>query len=258
MKVIVLAGRETGVAALHLKSILESGSAEVVSVVYSEGRVVNRKKFWLRKIKKALRIGVFGVLNGIRIRTWFDYPTEYSLKNLCETFGVPYHTTPATTHPITEALFKNSNADLGISLGNGYIAPHIFGIPKLGMVNIHHEILPEFQNAQGVIWALYEGHSQTGFTIHRINRHMDAGDILYVRKNTMILGKDLHETVVLNMRKAYEQSALKLPEVLAAFEKYGREALPQSPGRTYTTPGLFAWLRMLRNHRKLKNKSAKG
>lgn len=258
MKVIVLAGRETGVAALHLKSLLESGVVDVVAVVYSEGRILNRKKFWLRKIKKALRIGVFGVLNGIRIRSWFDYPTRYSLKDLCETKGIPYHTTPATNHPTTEQLFKDSNSDLGLSLGNGYIAPRIFGIPKLGMVNIHHEILPDFQNAQSVIWALYEGRDTTGYTIHKINTHMDGGDILWVQKNNIIFGKNLCETVVLNVREAYEQSARKLPEMLANFEKYCNEAQNQVPGRTYTTPGLFAWMRMLRNHRILKNKPVKG
>jgi methionyl-tRNA formyltransferase len=252
MKVIVLAGSKTGVAALHLKRLLESGSAQVVAVVYSEGRTLNRRKFWIRKAKKAMRIGIFGVLNGFRIRKWFEYHTDYSIKDLCDEHGVSFYTTPSINHSSTEKIFIDSRADLGVSLGNGYIATRIFTIPRLGMVNIHHEILPDFQNAQSVLWALFEGKKQTGFTIHRINQQMDAGDILYVRKNEMVFGKTLQDTVIMNVHNSYKQSAHKLPEVLASFETYCLEAQPQPPGKTYTTPGFFAWLRMQKNLRRLK------
>ena len=46
------------------------------------------------------------------------------------------------------------------------------------MLNIHHEELPAFRNAQSVIWQLHEGRNKTGYTVHEITREIDGGRIL--------------------------------------------------------------------------------
>src|SRR3712207_8581825 len=53
---------------------------------------------------------------------------------------------PYTT--LFRSLVKSADAALGLSLGNSYISSRIFTLPTYGMLNIHGEVLPDFQNAQ--------------------------------------------------------------------------------------------------------------
>ena len=100
----------------------------------------------------------------------------------CQRLSIPLALTPTTNSEETKAQFRATQADVGLSLGNSYIAPTIFGIPRLGMVNVHHEVLPEYQRARSVIWQIYEGSVETGYTIHEINHQLDAGLILLLKK----------------------------------------------------------------------------
>ena|ERR1700730_1743036 len=72
-----------------------------------------------------------------------------SLKTRSET---PIHRVDGINSDGTVEIFT---AALGLSLGNGYISKRVFSIPKFGMINVHSERLPEYQNAQSVIWPIY-------------------------------------------------------------------------------------------------------
>ena len=88
------------------------------------------------------------------------------------------------------------NVDLAISLGCSYISSKIFNIPKYGMINIHHEILPEYQNAQSVIWQLFNNSNKTGYTIHKITKKIDDGPILFKKERDIIISDTLRKTLV--------------------------------------------------------------
>ena len=152
-------------------------------MILSKGIIVNRRKYFKRKIKKALKIGLFGVLNGIRMRKWYSIDTRKycdpkSIQDLCKKYNIMLNLTPSVNCSQTIQYFKDANADIGLSLGNGYIGSKIFSIPKFGMINIHHEELPSYQNASSIIWQLYNNSNKTGYTIHKIDKNIDTGDIL--------------------------------------------------------------------------------
>lgn len=55
----------------------------------------------------------------------------------------------------------------------------ILKAPKLGCINIHHGILPKFRGTMCDLYALYENRS-AGFSIHKMEKKIDQGEILKV------------------------------------------------------------------------------
>ncbi|NBP06556.1 MAG: hypothetical protein EBV15_10150, partial [Bacteroidetes bacterium] len=195
-------------------------------------------------MSKVIRIGILGALNGLRIRRWYKYDTPYSLESLCRQFNIPFYIVPGVNHGVTAEIIAKLNPDLGLSLGNGYISKRIFQIPKFGMINIHHEYLPDFQNAQSVIWQLYYGSPATGFSIHKISQKIDAGDILYRERVPIVFENSLKETVRCSIVDLYKKSSQKLPDVIANYKEYSDKATPQQAGKIHTTPKISEFMIM--------------
>jgi len=123
------------------------------------------------------------------------------------------------------------------------------------MLNIHHELLPEYQNAQSIIWELYNGSTITGYTIHKIEKTIDTGAIVYRESLPIIFRDTLADTVAFNYARLYDASAIGLINVLLDFEKYYNTAEPQGKGTKYTTPSFFQFRKIEKMYKKLKSES---
>jgi methionyl-tRNA formyltransferase len=261
LRLIIVTGSLHGLAAHHLPFLLAQKEAEVAGVLLSGGTVKSKKAHFKRKVKKAWQIGLLGTLNGFRMRKWFgrdvaDAFNIISLKDICQQHHIPLFETSVLNSDETRTLLKAGNYDLGLSLGNGFIAPSVFSIPRFGMINIHHEELPGYQNAQSVLWQLYNGSSHSGYTIHKVETKIDGGAILY-RQTVPIIFKDtLAKTVTATIVELYQQSAIGLCRVLSHFEEYLHAAEPQQGGSKYTTPSITQFVKMVRQYRRLKKSMA--
>lgn len=255
MRVTVVSSTERGFASYCLPALVGAPGVEVASVVFSEGHVQKR---WLRrwrKLQKIIRIGPLGALNGRRMRAWFDLSERLGLEPigpLASRLGVSFERTPSLFAPRAVELVRTAGADLGLSLGNGYIPERVFAGPRHGMINVHHEMLPQFQGAQSVIWQLYHGSRRTGFTIHRIDRHIDTGEILMQEELDIRFGATLEETVRETYVELWQRSRAALVTLLQDYENFAAMGRPQGSGRTFTTPSYMQFRRILRAHTELK------
>jgi methionyl-tRNA formyltransferase len=257
MRVIILTSSFKGTAAHHLPYLIESGACQISMVVLNENTRTYSIKSLKRVVRKILKIGWLGALNGIRMRKWYGensakYAHVDNIEHICKKNGIPLKVTPVINCETTINLFQEANAELGISLGNGYIAEYIFKIPKYGMINIHHEILPDYQNAQSIIWQIYNLSSRTGFTIHRINKQIDKGDVIYQEGIPIVFSNTLADTVAKTSAQLLKESAKGLIYTLLHFEDLLLKVNIQEKGKRYTTPTFWQYLRMERNFRKLK------
>jgi methionyl-tRNA formyltransferase len=217
-------------------------------VILAHGGSPGRSRLWKRKLAKIWRIGPLGALNGIRMRDWFVDREAPDIGEVCRRHGVPLLETPFLNCDQTRRLMREANADLGLSLGNGYIAESVYSIPRLGMVNIHSEILPQFQGAQSVIWPIHEGLRETGFTIHRVSRAIDAGDIVFQAKYPIEFRATLRATVEHNLARSRERIPQTFVEVCERFDELAARATPQPRRASFTTPSYWQYRRMERNN----------
>jgi methionyl-tRNA formyltransferase len=251
LRVLVMTGHRRGIASRCLPSLCETAGVDVAGVVFVAGAARDPKRELRRKIAKARRIGVLGALNGLRLRGWYADPESEDVEAVAASCGVPFHVTPSTNDSRTVALFREARPDLGLSLGNGYIAERVFSIPTHGMLNCHGEILPDFKGAQSVIWPIYEGATETGFSIHLIGKAIDGGPIVYCEKHPIVFRPTLRETVEASVDVIRRRIPERLAYVCAEYESLGGRAAEQRGGRSYTTPTAWQYLRMVRNHRHL-------
>jgi methionyl-tRNA formyltransferase len=74
---------------------------------------------------------------------------------------------------------RELNPDLLVSFAFGRIfGPKFIDLFRLGGVNVHPSLLPEFRGSTPIQAAILNGNTKTGITIQKIAMEMDTGDIL--------------------------------------------------------------------------------
>ncbi|NLB37811.1 MAG: methionyl-tRNA formyltransferase, partial [Clostridiales bacterium] len=72
--------------------------------------------------------------------------------------------------------------DLCVTAAFGQIlSEEVLAIPRLGTVNVHASLLPEYRGSAPVNWALIKGETRTGVTTMITDKGIDTGDILLQR-----------------------------------------------------------------------------
>jgi methionyl-tRNA formyltransferase len=87
-----------------------------------------------------------------------------------------------------EALerLRGIGPDVIVVVGYGQIIPQtIIDLPRYGIVNVHSSLLPKYRGAAPMNWAIANGETATGVTTMRVEKRLDAGDIL-LRRETPI------------------------------------------------------------------------
>lgn len=70
-------------------------------------------------------------------------------------------------------------ADLGVVAAYGRLLPdELIAIPRLGMINVHASLLPQYRGASPIHHAVMAGDALTGVTIMRVASELDAGPML--------------------------------------------------------------------------------
>lgn len=254
MNCFILTSNKNGLASLCVPELVKNTSTKLIHVIVVESLVSNQNSR-LKKIKRILRktrkIGLFGALNGVRMRKWYLTKRASNIYDVCKQHNVNVITVNGLNSIETENIIKDINADFGISLSNSYIAPRIFETPKMGMINVHTELLPDYPGAQSIIWPIYNLKTETGFTIHKIANEIDKGDILYVDRTDIQFHSDLSETVEANLKVVRNLVPSALAKVAENFQGHFDNATVQTPGISRTTPSLREFLRIRKNHSKL-------
>ncbi len=54
----------------------------------------------------------------------------------------------------------------------------VIEIPRLGCINLHMGLLPQYRGVNGLKWALLNGEAETGVTLHYMDEGIDTGDMI--------------------------------------------------------------------------------
>ena len=260
MRVYIMTCGRLGTAASILPSLRCAEGVEVAGIVISRGllNAEQQRRVKARKFRKLLSIGPIGALNGLRMRRWYSNAAvrlgARRLDEQASELGIRILEVDNLQAPELKPFISSLNCDLGLSLGNGYIPKSVFSLTPLGMLNIHHEVLPDFRGAQSVIWQIHEGSNSTGFTIHRIDAGIDTGPIISVNRVPISFGASLEDTVTTTYAELIRLSGVELVRILGDRSLIER-ATPQPGGRHFTTPSGLQFLRMLRNHARLSTRA---
>lgn len=141
--------------------------------------------------------------------------------------------------PLEEALFKNVSDELAIpllydiELNNHHalfkaldfalvcrfslLPQSIFSLPRLGCINVHCSLLPKYRGIHPIQWALVDGETETGVTIHQIDNGIDTGSILSQRRCTITAMHDFNR-LSNELNQLSSDMCLDLFEYIAAHQ----------------------------------------
>jgi methionyl-tRNA formyltransferase len=108
---------------------------------------------------------------------------------------------------------------------NWKLPPEVLSIPRLGILNIHPSMLPKYRGPSPVLWAVRNGDTHFGVTVHRMDESIDAGPIMSRSEPIPLPDKVTHDEV-------WNRIASAVPDVLAeAIQQTvdGEPGRPQDP-----------------------------
>jgi methionyl-tRNA formyltransferase len=94
------------------------------------------------------------------------------------------------------AMLAPLQPDLIICCGMPWILPpDLIALPRLGAINLHPALLPQYRGPAAIEWAFRNGDTETGFTAHWIAPKVDTGAIL-AQERVTIADDDTVETLL--------------------------------------------------------------
>ena len=106
-------------------------------------------------------------------------------------------------------------ADISVVVAYGHILPRdVIDLPRLGTLNIHASLLPQWRGAAPIQAAIRSGQTETGVTIMRMVQALDAGPIL-LQVPTPIVHDETYGELQLRLS---ELGALALIEALSLVD----------------------------------------
>mgnify|MGYP001569524105 CR=1 FL=1 len=125
------------------------------------------------------------------------------------------------------------NADVFVAFGFGRkIPPEILALPTFGVLNVHPSLLPSYRGAAPCFWAIRNGETESGATIHLMDDTFDTGDIL-LQKSEPIYPNDTAGTL---QQRLMVKGAELLIDVLENVPMWLRNRRRQDQRDIYEAP----------------------
>ena len=159
--------------------------------------------------------------------------------------GRGQHTTPTPTHAVAVehgitvmqptrlrddaflGALRALQPDLGVVAAYGRILPdELLELPRLGMINVHASLLPAYRGAAPIHRAVIAGDSETGVTIMRVVKELDAGPMILTARRP--IGPD--ETSIEVERGLADLGAIALIDAVEQLAGGRAHEVPQDHG----------------------------
>ena len=161
-------------------------------------------------------------------------PRIPSLAQMSAEFGVPLVHAKNINSAESLAVLNRWQPDLVVSVYlNQLIKKPIIELASAGVINVHPALLPRNRGLFPYFWALANGDTETGVTVHWVDTRFDTGEIL-VQRALPIAPED---TVLSLAGKSAQLGAELLVEAIRAIESGNPPRVPQNSAAA----SYFSW-----------------
>ena len=168
MRIVFMGTPEFAVASLD--ALIQSG-CNIVGVVTAPDKPAGRGQ----KINESA-VKQYAVANGLKVLQPVKLKDEQFLKEL-----------------------RVLNADLQVVVAFRMLPEVVWNMPRLGTINLHASLLPQYRGAAPINWVLINGERESGVTTFFLKHEIDTGDILFTEKVTLTgreTAGDLHDRLM--------------------------------------------------------------
>jgi len=172
---------------------------------------------------------------GLAFRVFSAMVRGRSVESICRRNGVAYSETGDVNAEAFLGELRMLDPDVIVSVS----CPQIFkkpliDLPRLGILNIHGALLPQYRGVMPSFWMLANGEKKAGVSIYFVNEQIDAGDLCGQRVFDILPDDSLERF----LRRSKRVGAELLLEVLEKLENGSLERSPLdlSEGSYYSWP----------------------
>lgn len=184
-------------------------------------RYVQRRVGWLQALYFGVRRMIHGLSNTIRDR-WLRPEFVMDFAKLAD----EVHETRGTNTPDTLAVLRKLRPDLIVIGQTGIIRRKLLEIPRLGTLNGHPGILPDYRGIDSFHWAILRDEPEkVGVTVHWVDTGVDTGPM--IRRERLPL---VDESLTAFDDRLFDFASRQLAEVAREIDPANPPAgTPQAP-----------------------------
>ncbi len=238
MKIILVVSDSWLFKPRFVETLFDSRASDFVLVGLTPAKF--RHLSWMELLKKHwILLGCWGFLSVSFLTFWFRISDQFarrfsllesrSVRTVCIRHGVSFQSVDDINSRDFLDEVQRLQPDLILNLGNQIFRKEILSIPRLGCVNKHCSLLPEYAGMYPTFWALLNGEDRVGATVHFMDERLDAGDIIRQEEIPVPPG-----ATVMGLWEACYQLAARLTlEVLEDLEAGKAMRTPMPQGGSY-------------------------
>ncbi len=155
------------------------------------------------------------------------------VKECAQAHGIPVYQPERLRDGTALALLRELDPELIVAAAYGRILPDdILALPPKGCINVHSSLLPKYRGSAPINWAILNGDRETGVTIQKMVRDLDAGDIILQRATS--IGADenaaaLYDRLALMGGELLTQAVAQIEAGIAACTPQDHAQATQAP-----------------------------
>ena len=186
-------------------------------------------------------VAVFTHVDSTQENIWFRSVAELAARR-----NLPVFAPEDLSHPLWLAKIRELEPEALFSFYyRKLVSKDLLSIPKAGCFNLHGSLLPKYRGCAPANWAILNGETETGVTLHHMVSRPDAGDIVGQRRVTI---EPADDAATLN-RKLADAAKPLLDELLPLIRTGKAPRTPQDDsaatyfGRRSPKDGEIDWRR---------------
>jgi methionyl-tRNA formyltransferase len=130
---------------------------------------------------------------------------------------------------------KSYHADLQVVIAFRMLPEIVWNMPRLGTINLHASLLPDYRGAAPINWAIINGETKTGVSTFLLKHEIDTGDLIHQQEVAitpeMTVG-ELHDVLM-------KVGADLIVKTVAAVESGNYTPTPQKEPNGKFAPKIF-------------------
>ena len=134
------------------------------------------------------------------------------VKQVALKYDLPIYSPTTLCDEVLQAALREFHADVMVVVAYGLMLPEaILSMPRLGCINVHASLLPKYRGASPIQQAILSGDTETGITVMKIIKALDAGPML-LQSRCAIAETDTAETLSETLAQLGAKTLLKTLE----------------------------------------------
>jgi methionyl-tRNA formyltransferase len=235
LRLVFLTPEEPSVMPLFYERALPALGARIAEIVIVSP--VYRNSSWTKQARRF--IGAFGMKDFVVESMVYakDKAADVTkrvtgvgrfrtVRNVARAHGVSTHHVEDVNDPEFLDRLEALSPDLVVSVSCPQILRRrILELPRLGCINVHSALLPDYRGMLPTFWVLANGERHTGVTVHYMTPGIDGGDI--IGQVTIPIASD--DTLRSLMRKCKAAAADLVVDAVNRFESGAVSVRPKPP-----------------------------